>query len=119
MIKKFFSFNGRIHNSEYFISLFIFLFEVIMMQNMFSGFNANISSIKLIIYGLINIVFLWLLIAQSAKRCHDLGKSGWWQLVPFYGFVMIFKNGQIGANKYGENPRGENELSSFKNRAGN
>ena len=39
------------------------------------------------------------------KRCHDLGNSGWFQLIPLYGFWMIFQDGIKGNNEYGINPK--------------
>ena len=51
------------------------------------------------------IMILWVAFAAGAKRCHDLGKSGWWQLIPFYFIVLMFKDGQSGDNKYGANPK--------------
>ena len=50
-------------------------------------------------------MILWVAFAAGAKRCHDLGKSGWWQLIPFYFIVLMFKDGQSGDNKYGANPK--------------
>ena len=43
----------------------------------------------------------WVWFAQGAKRCHDLGKSGWWQLIPFYIFWMLFMKGDYFKNQYG------------------
>ncbi len=48
----------------------------------------------------------WHEIAESVRRCHDVGRSGWWQLIPFYGFVLLFKGGDVGPNKYGADPKG-------------
>ena len=42
--------------------------------------------------------------ANGTKRCHDLGKSGWWQFIPLYFFVMMFKKGENGTNKFGVEP---------------
>ncbi|MCA8295199.1 DUF805 domain-containing protein [Burkholderia sp. AU30198] len=43
------------------------------------------------------IVMVWMLVAVSVRRWHDLGKSGWWTLlhaVPIGGaFVAIAMNG--------------------------
>jgi uncharacterized membrane protein YhaH (DUF805 family) len=49
----------------------------------------------------------WIVITQGIKRSHDLGNSGWYILIPFYGLWLIFAEGQAGTNKYGPNPKGE------------
>lgn len=45
------------------------------------------------------IPFIWFLLAQGAKRCHDRGRSGWWQLLPFYGILLLFFDGYPGDNE--------------------
>jgi uncharacterized membrane protein YhaH (DUF805 family) len=52
------------------------------------------------------IPMIWFLWAQGAKRCHDIGRSGWWQLIPFYFFVLLFQDGDSGENEYGDNAKG-------------
>ena len=49
---------------------------------------------------------LWFIWAQGAKRCHDVGKNGWYQIIPFYFLGMIFIEGDSFWNSYGENPKG-------------
>jgi uncharacterized membrane protein YhaH (DUF805 family) len=55
-------------------------------------------------------------LAQGAKRCHDRGNSGWYLLIPFYVFWMLFADSDIGANEYGLNPKGignDNEIDEI------
>ncbi|GMO38314.1 MAG: hypothetical protein Pg6B_10600 [Candidatus Azobacteroides pseudotrichonymphae] len=47
---------------------------------------------------------LWFWVTKRTKRCHDLGRSGWWQMIPFYGLWLLFSRGQKGSNQYGEDP---------------
>lgn len=52
-------------------------------------------------------------IALGARRLHDIGKSGWWQLIgliPFVGIVVLIifyvMDSEAGSNKFGANPKG-------------
>jgi uncharacterized membrane protein YhaH (DUF805 family) len=51
-------------------------------------------------------------LAVGARRLHDIGKSGWWQLIsliPIIGgiwlIVLMATNGTPGVNEYGTNPK--------------
>ena len=51
-------------------------------------------------------------ISVGARRLHDIGKSGWWQLLillPVVGFIILLffwvRDGQAGQNLYGNNPK--------------
>lgn len=48
------------------------------------------------------LVSLWALFAVSCRRCHDIGHSGWWQIIPLYRIAMLFINGDKSDNKYGK-----------------
>ena len=100
MFNKPFSFNGRIRRSEYVISFVIYYFIV-----MFLNVEVESGSEGLALFIFPMIWFLW---AQGAKRCHDLGNSGWFQIIPFYVFWMMFANSDLGENEYGLNPKGLN-----------
>lgn len=105
MIKKLFSFEGRISKREYratMIGLFLFIaiFALIILPSMaFSNINQIVGA-----FIIVGIPLNWIKLAQATKRCHDLGKSGWWQLVPFYGFSLYYGDGETKANQYGECP---------------
>lgn len=49
------------------------------------------------------IVFSWLVLASAVKRSHDLGRNGFWVLVPFYGLWLSFADSVPGENAYGPN----------------
>ena len=106
MFRHPFSFKGRIRRTEYWISTFIYLvwyafleFSAIMVEQ--SDKNMPLFLIALVL----TIPAIWFMWAQGAKRCHDRGNSGWYQLIPFYGFWMLFAGSEDGDNEYGENPK--------------
>ncbi len=82
MFSKPLSFNGQIGRVEYLISFLIFWIFAIGLSVIANQGNSNILS-------LIKIIVSYFLIAQGAKRCHNIGKSGWHQLIPFYFIWML------------------------------
>jgi uncharacterized membrane protein YhaH (DUF805 family) len=36
---------------------------------------------------------------------HDVGKSGWFLLIPIYNLILACTEGQQGNNKWGQNPK--------------
>jgi uncharacterized membrane protein YhaH (DUF805 family) len=96
-----FVFYGRIRRMEYGLSVLIFIAVLIFIVAQGSHHHHDIYFLALFPLG-------WFRYAQGAKRCHDLGNSGWWQLIPFYGFWLLLEDGNIGPNQYGENPKDNN-----------
>lgn len=101
MFQSPFSFNGRIRRAEFGLSLIIYVVFYVFLIGIMSSGSKQLGGL-----GLIFIPVVWFIWAQAAKRCHDLGKSGFWQLIPFYIFWLIFQDGEIYENEYGENPKG-------------
>lgn len=99
MFKSPFSFEGRIRRLEYGISLIIQFVAPIILNEI-----AQISEGAVIVL-FIHIPLLLFIFAQGAKRCHDIGYNGWWQIVPLFGLWMLFEGGHIGTNKYGPDPK--------------
>jgi uncharacterized membrane protein YhaH (DUF805 family) len=62
---------------------------------------------------LVNLVFLWPVIAVSAKRQHDFNFSGWWALIHFVpaigSLILLVVDGSLpgtpGPNRFGADPR--------------
>ena len=103
MFKRPFSFNGRIRRLEYGISFIIYFIWYAVINAMSKSSDPSpAASIFILISFIPMIWFLW---AQSAKRCHDRGNSGWYQLIPFYFLVLLFGDGEEGENEYGDNPK--------------
>jgi len=100
MFKNIFSFNGRIRRTEFGISYIIYFVVYLVLLAVTGMFHQN----KELFFVFIPLV--WFLLAQGTKRCHDLGKSGWWQIIPFYVLWLLFQDGDPNENEYGDNPKG-------------
>ena len=81
MFENPFSFQGRIRRLYYGLSILI-IYAVLVLAIIAARFGIR-SSLGTVV-PMILIPMYWFLFAQGAKRCHDLGKSGWWQLIPFF-----------------------------------
>lgn len=99
-----FSFSGRIRRMEYGISFIIYVI-VSAFANIKSVTPDSSVGISLLIMA-VNILLLWFFLAQGAKRCHDRGNSGWYQLIPFYPLWLLFGDGDDYDNAYGPDPKG-------------
>lgn len=95
-----FSFDGRIRRTEYGISFIIWVILVTTI-NVLTEDNYELAWLFLAY-----IPLYWFVWAQGAKRCHDMGRSGWFQIIPFYFLWMLFGKGEEGIhNGYGINPK--------------
>lgn len=109
MFRAPFSFEGRIRRAEYGLSMIIYFIVVFIFQLLFNTIEFDSYSKSgdgfVILFFIFFIPMLWFMLAQGAKRCHDLGNSGWFQLIPFYGLWLLFADSKPGANLFGNNPK--------------
>jgi len=115
-VKKYVVFNGRARRAEFwwfvlfsnivsfvasFIGGFLGLEPIVYWIDEVTPVNfGNILSI------LANLFFFLPGLAVSIRRMHDVGKSGWYVLIPIYDFVLAVTAGNVGQNKYGADPKG-------------
>jgi uncharacterized membrane protein YhaH (DUF805 family) len=67
------------------------------------------------IQGILQLAVLVPTLAVGARRLHDIGRSGWWQLIaliPLIGWIILIvfyvRDGEP-ANQYGPNPKSVGE----------
>lgn len=101
MFRKIFSTIGRITRTEYVLSRVFFNVLILASINLVTFYEDN-TSFFLVLFPLL----LWFRIAFEVKRIHDVGNSWPYIFVPFYSLILIFGDGTLGDNKYGENPKG-------------
>lgn len=51
--------------------------------------------------GIVAVITLCLIFFVGAKRCHDIGLRGWWQLIPGFFVYLLFARGMKNNNRYG------------------
>ena len=106
VLKKYAVFEGRARRSEYW---YFFLFNII------ASFLTGILDFSLGTFdeaseiGLLGTVYsLGILvpsIAVGVRRMHDVGKSGWFLLIPIYNLILAVTEGDVGENEYGPDPK--------------
>jgi len=113
LIEKYCNFTGRARRSEFwFYCLFSFIAGCV------AGFIDGLFGISLMTI-LVYLATLLPGLGVSVRRMHDIGKSGWTvllSLIPIVGGIILIvfscRDSQVGANEYGENPKGINVESS-------
>lgn len=119
-IKKTFRFTGRSTRKEYWYHflLYVILYILAAAYDVYTrgfeyvGKNFNNSYGALLVLDIVIIIFTLVFISANCRRLHDIGKSGWWQLIfiiPIVGFIFwliwMTKPSENQNNKYGYMPR--------------
>ncbi|WP_339149498.1 MULTISPECIES: DUF805 domain-containing protein [unclassified Sutcliffiella] len=109
--RNYFNFSGRARRKEYWIftlgNFVIFWVVAILLITIFPN-NDTPGVIFILVYG---VVMFLPTISITVRRLHDIGRSGWWNLlglIPLIGWIPIFVFACMESesdNKYGPNPR--------------
>ncbi len=100
-LKQYADFTGRARRKEYW--MFILIYMIINIVLAVLGLDA--------VSMLVGLVLLIPSISIATRRLHDIGRSGWWQLivlVPFIGMIVLIfflVQDSHDANDYGANPK--------------
>jgi len=78
----------------------------------YEGYRSFIFFETIFLYVLPSFILVYNLI-QGAKRMHDVNKSGWYFLFPFYNIYLTFTPGTKGSNDYGIDPSPTKNIQYF------
>jgi uncharacterized membrane protein YhaH (DUF805 family) len=99
-LRKYATFSGRAGRPEYWWFM-LFVFGVSVVAQLVGGDQLN---------AIASLILLLPMLSAAARRLHDTGKSGWFQLVgviPFIGWVLMVVwlcQRTVGPNEYGAGP---------------
>ena len=96
------NFKGRSRRSAYW---YAYLFNLLVTVPI-AMFSLQIDpTTGVVTYG--PLYYIWGLgnmipgLAVAVRRMHDVGKSGWFILIPIYNIVLLATDSQPGTNNYG------------------
>jgi uncharacterized membrane protein YhaH (DUF805 family) len=107
VLKKYATFSGRARRKEYWMFVLfnlIISFVLGIIDGIISGGDLEKTGIIGNVYSLALLVPS---IAVAVRRMHDVGKSGWFILIPIYNFILTVTEGDSGSNEYGNDPKSE------------
>jgi uncharacterized membrane protein YhaH (DUF805 family) len=95
-LREYATFDGRSGRKAFwmFILFNILISAAVGIVERMVGFRQGLSN-------LYSLVILVPSLAVSVRRMHDVGKSGWYILVPLYNLVLYCRKGDAGINQYG------------------
>jgi len=112
---KYVDFDGRAPRSEYWY--FVLFTGLLTSLSGYLDSEYGLTFVEQgITSGIVNLLIFLPTVAVGVRRLHDIGKSGWWVLLPFtiIGiFVIIYWAAQISVddNEYGKNPLIEDSIT--------
>ena len=83
-LKKYVDFSGRATRKEFWTFVFFYYFFTIVGVLLDALYGTDFIS-NLLVVGIILPY-----ISCAARRMHDVGKSGWFMLVPVYNLILFF-----------------------------
>ncbi|MBI3519407.1 MAG: DUF805 domain-containing protein [Bacteroidetes bacterium] len=105
VLQNYATFSGRARRKEYWM---FFLFNMIV--SFILGMVGALIKFELI-GSLYSLAVLLPSIAVGVRRMHDVGKSGWFILIPIYNLILACTDGEQGENAYGPDPKNQSSMN--------
>jgi len=105
-IKKYADFRGRARRKEYWYFVAAYTAAILLLSFVGLILGGRIHAVTDTLVGLIILGFLLPNIAVGVRRMHDTDRSGWWLFLPIGGLIFCCLDGQRGANRFGDDPKG-------------
>ncbi len=99
VLKNYAGFEGRARRSEYWYFFLINLVISAVLNTVGSAIGFELLG------GIYSLGVLVPSIAVAIRRMHDVGKSGWYCLIPIYNLILAATEGEQGENEYGPDPK--------------
>jgi uncharacterized membrane protein YhaH (DUF805 family) len=129
-LMRYFDFSGRSRRKEYWLFLLFYMVLVTVAMILdaklglggyaesYSDLGSGSASVGFSLGGgVISLILVLLLIipsiAVAVRRVHDQDKSGWFILIPIYGFILMFIEGTRGPNRFGPDPKAGDDARIF------
>jgi len=99
---------GRLRRKDFAITGFVLTFLFFLIISVYDKNDFTYSASIILPFFLAFIAF-----SAATRRLQDIGMSQWWILFVFlpyinfiFGLFLSFKDGTLGPNKYGADPKG-------------
>lgn len=111
VLRQYADFGGRARRAEYWMFTLVSVIISVVLAIVDAAISRTFAGL-----GVLGLIY-WLAVllpslAVGARRLHDIGRSGWWQLlqlIPIIGAIVVIvffaTDGNRGTNAYGPDPQ--------------
>ena len=107
MLRNYARFTGRTERTEYWVAMLMHISAALILFILYSITKMSFFSYLFSLYQMMLLVPTYSL---NTRRLHDIGKSGWWQLIGasvIGGIILLIwlaRRGETDENLYGADP---------------
>jgi uncharacterized membrane protein YhaH (DUF805 family) len=111
VLRQYSDFSGRARRAEYWMFTLVSVIISVILVAVDAVFGLDVGG-----FGLLSLIYSLAVLlpcfAVGARRLHDIGRTGWWQLIqliPLIGAIVLTvffaTDGHREANAYGPDPK--------------